>query len=156
MTYIGPWERALAYLTSRPRSAKQVYDYLNKKGYDLSEIDETIERLLEANYLNDYRFAEGFARARSEGKLHGRYSLRRDLLQRGVDELTVEKAMEEVFSYIDESEILDRAFSKWIRINGKPADQKEKKRLNDYLFRLGFEPQAIIGKIRSIGETDEE
>jgi regulatory protein len=156
MTQPGAWEKSLVYLTSRPRTERQVKEYLLGKGYDYADVEETITRLKEANYLNDLRFAEGFARARSEGKLHGRFRLRRDMISRGVSPSTADKALDDVYTYIDEDEILERALGKWLRINGIPDDINDKKRLNDYLFRLGFEPQAIISKIRTIGDSDEE
>ena len=150
------WERSLKYLLSRPRSEKQLREYLDKKGYDQEEIDETLSRLKDANYINDKRFAEGFVRARAQGKLHGFYRLRRDLLQRGVDEKTVEWALAEVFDYVDTNELLDMAVEKWIRTKGFPEDVAARKRLHDYLFRLGYEPGKIMDKLSTLGARNEE
>ncbi len=98
MVYEGAWKKALKYLALRPRTSKQVEEYLLKKGYEHSEIIDVIERLIAVKYLNDDRFAEGFVRARAEHKFHGPYRLRRDLISRGIDSSTADRALNEVFS----------------------------------------------------------
>ncbi len=156
MPHEGAWERSLKYLINKPRTQKQMEEYLYKKGYDPVEIEETIGRLKEAKYINDFNYAENFARARSVTKHHGPHRLRRDLVKRGVERETVDKALNEFYEYTDLDEVLEKAVAKWVRINGIPEDTRSRKRLHDNLFRLGYEPGMIIDKISALGGEDEE
>lgn len=59
-----PFNRAIKYLSFRPRSVKEVYDYLVKKQYPEDEVTNTIKQLLELKFLNDDDFARTFAENR--------------------------------------------------------------------------------------------
>lgn len=60
----NPFERALKYLSFRQRSVKEMNDYLVKKGYSQTEVNETIQKLLKLKFLNDEDFARTFTESR--------------------------------------------------------------------------------------------
>lgn len=155
MSYYSAWERALKYLATRPRTEKQIRDYLVSKRFEHTEIEETIARLKEANYINDPNFASGFARARSEYKYHGKYRLLRDLAARGISGDEAKAKVEEVLSPERATEQMEKAVEKWIRAHGRPSGFKEITRLHNYLFRLGYEPAAINKKLMEFRKNDE-
>lgn len=156
MHYSSAWERALKYLVTRPRTEKQIRDYLTSKHYEESEVEETIERLKAANYVNDDNFARGFARARSEYKYHSRYRILRDLAARGITGESAREKVDEVLTPEAVAEQLEKAVAKWIRTRGKPADMKDLTRLHNFLFRLGYEPAMINKKVMEFRTGHEE
>jgi regulatory protein len=150
------WERALKYLVSRPKTEKQIRDYLVSKRYEESEIEETVERLKAANYINDDDFARGFARARAEYKYHGRYRILRDLAVRGITGDVAKARVEEMLKPENVEEQMEKAVAKWIRTRGRPVNLKELTRLHNFLFRLGYEPALINKKLMDFKTRNEE
>jgi regulatory protein len=147
MQKYSAWERALKYLATRPRTEKQIRDYLASKRFEQQEVEETLVRLKTSNYINDSDFARGFARARSEYKYHGKYRVMRDLAARGVTGDEAKANVEEILNPEVIAEHLDKAVAKWIRTRGEPSNLKELTRLHNYLFRLGYEPGLIKKKL---------
>jgi regulatory protein len=150
------WERALKYLVSRPRTEKQIRDYLVSKRYEEREIEETVERLKAANYVNDDDFARGFARARAEYKYHGRYRILRDLAARGITGEAAKEKVEEMLKPEVVEEQIEKAVAKWIRAHGMPTNLKELTHLHNFLFRLGYEPALIKKKLMEFKTGNEE
>jgi regulatory protein len=150
------WERALKYLVSRPRTEKQIRDYLVSKRYEEREVEETVERLKAANYVNDDDFARGFARARAEYKYHGRYRIIRDLAARGITGDAAKQTVEEMLTPEVVAEQMEKAVAKWIRTRGKPSGLKDLTHLHNFLFRLGYEPAMINKKLMEFRTGNEE
>ena len=75
-----------------------------------------------------------------------------------VDRATSEQALELVFNETPETELIDRALAKRIRLRGRPTTRQEVKSLFDYLLRLGFSYDLIIEKVRaaSVADIDED
>ena len=97
-THMDIDECAAKKLSHKAMSAKELKDYLAKKGYGREEIDRVIENMLDFGYLNDTRFAEEFliydlGRGRSKKKAFF------DLRQKGVSEEDIQKGFNE---YLDE------------------------------------------------------
>src|SRR5688500_14451631 len=78
------WNYALKILGMRALSTGQVRDKLRRKAENAEDIEPVISRLRENGFLNDSRFAEGYARARRESDGFGKIRVLRDLRQRRV------------------------------------------------------------------------
>jgi SOS response regulatory protein OraA/RecX len=90
----------------------------------------------------------------------GRSRLARELAGRRLDRGVIDDALDQVYKENDEDALIDRAIEKRARTRG-PLDTKEDlKRLFDYLMRLGFQYDLIMGKLRGPGlhrrDTNEE
>lgn len=141
----------------RSRTVAQLRQKLEEKSGASNEIIErVIKRLLELGYLDDENFAYQFATNKLNIKALGRNRLERSLKEKKVPDDIAKKALNEVFAEQDEEELCENALSKYLRINGKPTEAKENKKLFSYLIRLGFSYDLVIKKIRSIGEIDVE
>lgn len=88
---------ALNYLSYRPRSRKEVYDRLRRKGYAESVVDEVVEYLTERRYLDDRKFAHDWADFLVNHKIVGRLFLRRELRLKGVLEDIIEEVIGDVY-----------------------------------------------------------
>lgn len=88
-----PFNRALKYLSFRPRSTKEMYDYLVKKKYNEEEINETLKQLVELHFLNDDDFARLFAESRQR-KGKSKRLISYELKQKGIGKEQAEKTLE--------------------------------------------------------------
>jgi len=137
--------RALAYryLSHRDRSARETADHLKKKGFEQAVVQETLRYLKEANYLDDRRFAEHWARTRAENKQFGKYRLRQELLGKGIAQDIIDETLGRLFETIKEIDLARTVVEKKLpAMQDLPAD-KRKHRLIGLLQRKGFSLDII-------------
>ena len=145
------FERAIKLLTAKPRSVAELRERLQQGKNTNEEVVETvIARLREYGYLNDERFAFGYASYKVKQKPVGRRRLERDLKFKKVDSGVANEALEMVFAETPEEQLIDQAIAKRLRIRGKPKNRLEAKSLFDHLLRQGFEFELVSEKVRSL------
>ena len=145
------FERAIKLLTAKPRSVAELRERLQQGKNTNEEVVETvITRLREYGYLNDERFAFGYASYKVKQKPVGRRRLERDLKFKKVDSGVANEALEMVFAETPEEQLIDQAIAKRLRIRGKPKNRMETKSLFDHLLRQGFEFELVSEKVRSL------
>jgi regulatory protein len=152
-------QRAVKLLAAKPRSVAELRARLLEKEWtDEAAADYALAKLKEYGYLDDERFAFGFASYRVRQKPVGRQRLARDLKTKQVSKETADAALELVYQETPEEELIARAIEKRIRLRGRPATRQETKSLYDHLLRLGFSYDLIIRKVReaSAAAVDED
>ena len=150
-------QRAVKLLAAKPRSVAELRERLLEKEWTNEEaVDEALKKLEEYGYLNDERFAFGYASYKVKQKPVGRGRLARDLHMKKVDRQTSEQALELVFQETPEAELLDRAIAKRIRLRGRPTTRQAMKSLFDHLLRLGFSYDLVSEKVRAASAAPEE
>ena len=150
-------QRAVKLLAAKPRSVAELRERLLEKGWaDESAADYALAKLKEYGYLDDERFAFGFASYRVRQKPVGRQRLARDLQTKKVSKETADAALELVYQETPEEELIARAIEKRIRLRGRPATRQETKSLYDHLLRLGFSYDLVIRKVREASSAPEE
>lgn len=92
---------AVRYLAYRARTAKEMYDYLLKKGYDEEGINKTIENLKELKYIDDVSYVNQYIRY-GFSKRKALYRIKRELNQKGVNQYDIEDG---IYMFEDENEI---------------------------------------------------
>lgn len=152
-------QRAVKLLAAKPRSVEELRERLLEKQWaDERAVEHALGKLKEYGYLDDERFAFGFASYRVRQKPVGRQRLARDLQTKKVSKETADAALELVYQETPEEELIARAIEKRIRLRGRPATRQETKSLYDHLQRLGFSYDLIIRKVREAsddaGEVD--
>lgn len=141
---------ALRYLGYRDRSVSEMRAYLARKDFSVKVIEEVIDYLARLGYLNDARFAELYARSRTESKGMGRFRLRYELVNKGIDEHLVEQALDALFEEVDESKLArDCAEKKLPAWKGLPP-QTIKRRLAGFLGRKGFEADMVYRTVKEL------
>lgn len=86
------FNRAVRYLSLRPRSIHETQEYLIKKDFEPQAVKSAIERLIDLKYLNDEDFTRTFIRTRQEHKGRSKYFVKYELKQKGVSEEIIEEA----------------------------------------------------------------
>lgn len=130
---------ALRYRSYRPRSTKEISDYLNKKGYDETNILQAILYLTENKLLNDEEFARMLCRDKLTLKPVGKTSMRQLFYKKGVERTLAEKIIGEFYSSeIENKMALKEAERKYKRVASLPT-VTQKKRIYEHLVRRGYD-----------------
>ena len=137
-------ERAVHYLSYRPRTCREVRRYLGKHGLS-GHADPAIDRCIELGYLNDEAYARAFVRERVRLKPRGRPRLVSELLGRGVDRDIAERAVETtlVEEGVSESTLLRELARRRVRSLRSLDPPAARRRLSAFLGRRGFRTGAI-------------
>ncbi len=136
---------AYFYLKFRPRSKKELIDYLNKKAkrwkWPEELVDQAIKELEELSLIDDRKFIEWFVEQRSAVKPKAVFILKRRLMQFGIPKETID-------AYFDSNQMdevamaLKAAKFRWQQ--WKNLDHRERfKKLSGFLTRRGFRYDTI-------------
>ena len=149
------FDRAVNLLTYKPRSVKELRTRLMEKEWTNSAIvEEVIKKLESYGYLNDAQFAKNFAASKIRQKPIGKRVLQQKLAMKKLDKETVAEAIEKAFEETPESEIIDRAIEKRLRVKGKPTERADVKKFYDFLLRQGFSYDLVSNKMRELKGRD--
>lgn len=142
------FEQAMSLLSHREHSKKELTTKLKSRGHEEEEIEATIERLEEMNYLNDARFAEIFVRSRLSKPL-GASRIQQELLQKGINSELAKTAILEADADWFElaKQLKERRFGE-----EASTDFKEKAKQSRYLQYRGFDFDQIKYAISSQDE----
>jgi len=131
--------RALDYLSYRPRSEAEVRQYLVDKGFREGVIEEVLARLNRVGLIDDQAFARYWRDNRARFRPRGRRMLSYELAQKGVDS----EAIEQVLDDYDEAAAVRKAAEEQARrLQHLPADQF-RRRLTGRLVRRGFSYELV-------------
>lgn len=153
------FESAVRTLSARACSVEQLRTKLRRRALSASDVDGVIGRLKEIGYLNDERFAEGFAANRVENDGFGRMRVLNDLRAKRVAPKLAEKAVEQALDGKSEAEMLDsflarKMHSIWAA--GKIEDPKLLARAYNRLRRAGFSSGGSLAALKRLAARPEE
>jgi regulatory protein len=152
----GLWGYALKVLGGRACSTGELREKLGRRAEHAADIDTTISRLKELGYLNDQRFAEGFAASRLAGEKFGKTRVIQDLRQRRVAPALAERTVQKVYQDVDEQALIEE----WIRRKyrtapreGLFADEKDLGKAYRRLARAGFRTGEIVRALKRFAKN---
>ena len=149
------FQRAGKLLAAKQRSVEELKEcLLEGRGATNTVVEEVIERLREYGYLDDARFAQSYASLRVQQRPIGRQRLERDLWLKKIDKTTIEAALDQIFEVMPESDLIDRALEKRLRLRGRPKTRADAKKLFDHLLRQGFAFELVSEKVRAASKGD--
>ncbi len=132
-------QRAINFLSYRPRSKEEVRKNLRKHNTDPDIIEEIIVRLQNGKLVNDTDFAGLWVENRSAFRPRGRRALRYELRQKGIDDLTIEDALKD----LDEESLAYQAAQKKAKRYRELGWLDFRKKMNGFLARRGFNYSEI-------------
>ena len=132
------YNKALDILSRREHSIHELKLKLYKKFEEISEIEEVIIRLENNNLLNDFRFAETYARIRKR-KGFGPNKIYYELTNKGIKESISNKIISAEDSWEDAAL---KAFRKKYK-DGISEDTKERLKQKNFLHNRGFSFKEI-------------
>lgn len=133
-------EQIYRFLSYRPRSEKEIYDYLGKKKLKDEEKEKIIKKLKKEKLIDDLEFARWFLEQRQTFRPKGSYALRQELRQKGIGEKIINQVLpnrEEELSLAKKA--LVKAEKKYASFLGR----EKKEKLMAYLRRRGFSWEVV-------------
>ena len=130
-------ERAINYIMIRPRSVREVRDYLWRKKAEPDISASIVARLETRGYLGDDAFAKSWVRARQLTKPVSKRRLVAELRQKGVANELIEQTLH-TETYDEQA-----ALSELVAKKRKQARYQDEQKLMAYLARQGFGYDAI-------------
>jgi len=154
----GLWVYALRVLGGRAQSTGQLREKLRRRAARAEDVDEVLARLKAAGYLDDRRFAEGFAAARLSGEKFGRTRVIQDLRQRRVAPALAESTVQKVYQEVDEEALIEDWIRRKYRLaerEGLFQDDKDMASAFRRLARAGFRTGDIIKVLKRFAKNPE-
>ncbi len=131
---------AFFYLKFRPRTVKEVRDYLYKKvrttHWSHEAADKVIDHLIEQKFLDDKEFIDYLVTLRTRTKVKGVFAIKQELNRFGVDKESIDE-------YFSNTEINEEALAekilghRWPRLKTLPKQKRFEKAIS-FLLRRGF------------------
>ena len=132
---------ALRFLRERPRSKQEIRLRLGRENLESDTIDALVADLTGQGLLNDADFARAWVGSRINLRPKGVFVIRRELREKGVDDILIEAAL--VQDYPGELEVArPLAESRAARLAGEDWARFRQK-LGVYLKRRGFASETI-------------
>jgi regulatory protein len=129
------YQKALHFLSYRPRSSQEVRQNLIKRGCDETLVKETISRLQDAGLVNDTAFARAWVENRNTFHPRSKSALRVELRRKGLAEEIVQSVLEE---QVDEQALAFEAARKQARRYASLEWAEFRQKLGGFLARRGF------------------
>ncbi len=130
---------ALKFRSYRPRSKKEIVEYLHKKGFDEPLISKAVEYLEFLKLLDDEEFARMVCRDKLHLKPVGKQVMKQILLKKGVNSSIIQKTLSEFYSAELENELAMKEASKKMKRIASLPPLTIKRRLYEHLMRRGYE-----------------
>jgi len=144
------------YCSYQERSHDEVKQKLYGFGLHRQEVEESISKLIEENYLNEERFAIAFAGGRFRSKQWGKVKIEYELKQKKVSPYCIRKALNEIDEEAYLKTLRQLARKKWNSLKAPGATEYVKSsKTTTYLLQRGFERNYIAQAIASLKQSPE-
>ncbi len=143
--------RALRFLSFRPRSEKEIRDYFKKKQVDPLVSQKIIDKLRESKFLNDMEFARWWVEQRTLIKPRAWRIIKIELKQKGIsseiiEELNINSESEEINDLTMAIKLAQRRLPRYKSLSRQEIYQK----MGRFLISKGFDYDTIKRSIDRI------
>ena len=128
--------KALNYLSYRPRSKREVYLSLLKKGFNQDEIDKVLEELVAKGYLDDESFAKTYATYLIKFKRLGRIAVKNRFFAHNINQEILNPILDKLYEKYPPGLLISEIVKK--KKYPKNSDTINDKKLINHLKRKGF------------------
>lgn len=139
-----PLQRALGLLVRREHSRKELARKLISRGLDADEVELAVDKLAEAGWQDDARFAESLVRSRV-GSGYGPIHIRAELRTHGLDDDAIAIALDSFEGDWSENarDLVRRRYGDTV-----PDDLALRRKAADMLMRRGFSGDTVRAATR--------
>jgi regulatory protein len=132
--------KTISYIQIRPRSEKEVRDYLKRKDIDSEASNEILSKLKSRNLISDEFFAKWYIENRLISGKYGEIRIKNELRKKGISKDIIEESFNNLMTADKQNEVNENA------INYAKKVSKSIKSKNDYEFKT-----KLIKKLMSRG-----
>lgn len=146
------FDKVLKYIDYKPRTKKEVIDYLEEHNATQSNIKNIIKKLTNIHFIDDGRYARIFIEEEMRHQ-KGPNAIKHVLLTKGIDEEIINKYLENYsYDFLYEN-ALDMGNKTLKTVIGLPV-QKQRESVYTRLYRMGYD-YIIINRVLSVLEYSE-
>jgi len=138
------------YCAYQERSHKEVREKLYSFGLYKNEVEQLVADMVEADYLNEERFATAFAGGKFRMKGWGKMKIKAELKNRGVSEYCIKIGLARIDT-VSYAASLEKLFN--TRLQALKTEKNifiKKRKVQQFLLQRGFEPALINAWINKI------
>ena len=143
------FDRAVRFLSYRPRSRVEIERYLRRKGSGDAVLSDVMDRLEQAGYLDDEAFARFWVDNRQRFRPRGKRALGYELRQKGVSSQTIATALDGLDEEKAAWQAIEGRLSRW---NDLTPEQLRRK-VTAFLQRRGFDYEVIYLTFQRVCQT---
>jgi regulatory protein len=153
------YDAALRALTRRAHSVHEMKKLLERRTDNQLLVQVVMARLKENGQLDDTRYAQQFARQRTQTRKQGKFRIARDLRARGVPDRHIQSALEDATNEAAQSATIRQHIERKLKLTltktgSRRIDDKKIASLYRSLLRAGFPSDAIRVELRSVTQED--
>lgn len=135
-TYEVAFQKALQFISYRPRSVDETRKRLSEKGFSDEVVESTLQKLLDKHYLDDLDFARQWIENRNEFRPRSDRLLAYELRLKGVADKEITQALDKYSG--DENELAYEAGIKKAKKCRQETKFDFQKKVGGFLSRRGF------------------
>lgn len=133
-------DKTLRLISRRPRSEKEIRDYLKRKKSLPRLIEAVVKKLKQLKQIDDSAFAFWWIEQRSTFRPRGKFGLTMELRQKGVDKEIIEKVVNEE---VNELPLAKKIAKKKFKVYKNLPREEFYQKMSAYLARRGFSWETI-------------
>lgn len=138
------YNKCVKYISIRLRSINEIKEYMKRLNADEETINNTIDRLLKNNLLNDEVFTKAFIQDKLNFTTMGPYRIEQELKRQHIDNTIISKYLYNIDKDILITKI-NKQINKLIKSNKKKDNLKNKIYKN--LISLGYSNDMILKEL---------
>ena len=141
------YQKALHFISYRPRSSAEVQQNLIKRGISESLALETVSRLQNSGLVNDDAFARAWVENRNTFRPRSKSALQMELRRKGLSDETVQSVLAE---QVDEEALAFEAARKYARRLAGLDWPEFRQKLGGFLARRGFSYTTLASVVSEV------
>ena len=145
------FDRAVRFLSYRPRSRAEIERYLQRKGSGDAVLSDVMDRLQQAGYLDDEAFAHFWVDNRQRFRPRGRRALGCELRQKGVSSQTIATALHGLDEESAAWQAIEGRLSRWNDL----TNEQLRRKVTAFLQRRGFDYEVIHLTFQRVYQTSD-
>lgn len=142
------YDVALRALMRRAHSAQEMKEKLARRSDNELLVRVVMARLKESGQLDDERYAQQFARNRTQSRKQGRFRIQRELRARGVSDGVISAALEESAAQTDPAKVVRQRIVRKLKSHRGEIDDKKIASIYGSLLRAGFPSDLIRRELK--------
>jgi regulatory protein len=146
------YEYAVFLLSLQLRTAGEIRQKMESRGYSSTVIENVLEQLHDQKYLDDERYAEVFLDNLKQYKNLGYYGIKKKFMLKKLSADVIERALQDGLSLEDELKIARRMLKKeGVAVKSLSDEETSAISYNTYDEGQSKQKQKIVAKLKSRG-----
>jgi regulatory protein len=148
------FEKIKNWCAYQERSQQEARDKLYEYGLYKEDVEQSISKLINENFLNEERYAIAFAGGKFRIKKWGRQKIKAELRMRKVSDYCIHKALKQIGDN-DYLSALEWVITKKLKLVKEPNKIKKHYKILQYASSRGYEKDLIMDVLNGLEKQNE-